>query len=98
MPETVLRERPRARTPFAPNALALPGGGWIVDTPGIRSFGIAHVDPDNVLHGFPELVDASANCPPNCDHMGPSGDCGLDALVTAGGGDAAATTTSAPNL
>ncbi|HEX6871053.1 MAG TPA: ribosome small subunit-dependent GTPase A [Micromonosporaceae bacterium] len=69
-------------------ALALPGGGWIIDTPGIRSFGIAHVDPDNVLHGFPELVDASANCPPNCDHVGASGDCGLDALVAAGGGNA----------
>jgi ribosome biogenesis GTPase len=68
-------------------ALALPGGGWIVDTPGIRSFGIAHVDPDNVLHGFPELVDATANCPPNCDHMGGSGDCGLDALVAAGRAD-----------
>jgi ribosome biogenesis GTPase / thiamine phosphate phosphatase len=69
-------------------ALALPGGGWAVDTPGVRSFGIAHVDPDNVLHGFPELVDATANCPPNCDHMGLSGDCGLDALVAAGGADA----------
>jgi ribosome biogenesis GTPase len=70
-------------------ALPLPGGaGWIVDTPGIRSFGIAHVAPDNLLHGFPELVEASANCPPNCDHMGLSGDCGLDALVAAGGADA----------
>ena len=70
-------------------ALPLVGGaGWIVDTPGIRSFGIAHVDPDNLLHGFPELVEASANCPPNCDHMGLSGDCGLDALVAAGGADA----------
>lgn len=68
-------------------ALALPNGGWIVDTPGIRSFGIAHVDPDNVLHGFPELVDASADCPPNCDHMGTAGDCGLDALVARGGAD-----------
>jgi ribosome biogenesis GTPase len=59
-----------------------------VDTPGIRSFGIAHVDPDNVLHGFPELVDASANCPPNCDHLGGTPGCGLDALVAAGGADA----------
>jgi len=72
------------------SAVALPLAGepgWIVDTPGVRSFGIAHVDPDNVLHGFPELVEASANCPPNCDHMGQSGDCGLDALVAAGKAD-----------
>jgi ribosome biogenesis GTPase len=69
-------------------ALPLAGGGWVVDTPGIRSFGIAHVVPENLLHGFPELVDASANCPPNCDHMGAAGDCGLDAVVAAGGADA----------
>jgi ribosome biogenesis GTPase len=70
-------------------ALPLVGGGWIVDTPGVRSFGIAHVDPDNVLHGFPELVDATAKCPPNCDHMGGEGsNCGLDALVAEGGADA----------
>ena len=68
-------------------ALPLPNGGWIVDTPGVRSFGIAHVDPDNVLHGFPELVEASANCPPNCDHLGTTGDCGLDAVVAAGQAD-----------
>jgi ribosome biogenesis GTPase / thiamine phosphate phosphatase len=69
-------------------ALALPAGGWIIDTPGIRSFGIAHVDPDNLLHGFPDLIEASTACPPNCDHTGAAGDCGLDALVAAGGGDA----------
>ena len=70
-------------------ALPLAGGGWIVDTPGVRSFGIAHVDPENVLHGFPELVDATAKCPPNCDHMGGEGsNCGLDALVAEGGADA----------
>jgi ribosome biogenesis GTPase / thiamine phosphate phosphatase len=68
-------------------ALPLAAGGWIIDTPGIRSFGIAHVDPDNVLHGFPELVEATTQCPPLCDHMGAAGDCGLDRLVAAGGAD-----------
>ena len=36
----------------------LPQGGWIVDTPGIRSFGLAHVDPERVIKAFPDLVDA----------------------------------------
>ena len=36
--------------------LALPGGGWIVDTPGIRSFGLAHVDPDQLIEAFPDLT------------------------------------------
>jgi ribosome biogenesis GTPase len=61
--------------------------GWIIDTPGIRSFGLAHVSAESLLHGFPDLVQASVNCPPNCDHTGSAGTCGLDALVTAGGAD-----------
>jgi ribosome biogenesis GTPase len=68
-------------------ALPLAGGGWIIDTPGIRSFGLAHVSPDSLLHGFPDLVEASTRCPPNCDHTGTSGDCGLDKLVAEGGAD-----------
>jgi ribosome biogenesis GTPase len=63
------------------------GSGWIIDTPGIRSFGLAHVSAESLLHGFPDLVQASVNCPPNCDHTGSSGTCGLDALVAAGGAD-----------
>jgi ribosome biogenesis GTPase / thiamine phosphate phosphatase len=69
-------------------ALPLAGGGWIIDTPGIRSFGLAHVSPDSLLHGFADLVEASTRCPPNCDHTGSSGDCGLDKLVAEGGADA----------
>ncbi len=69
-------------------ALRLPqADAWIIDTPGIRSFGLAHVSADSLLHGFPDLVQASVNCPPNCDHTGTSGGCGLDALVAAGGAD-----------
>jgi ribosome biogenesis GTPase / thiamine phosphate phosphatase len=69
-------------------ALALPGhDGWIIDTPGIRSFGLAHVSANSLLHGFPDLVEASVNCPPGCDHTGSDGQCGLDALVAAGGAD-----------
>jgi ribosome biogenesis GTPase len=68
-------------------ALALPGGGWIIDTPGIRSFGLAHVSPDSLLHGFPDLVQGSVDCPPNCDHTGAGGDCGLDKLVATGAAD-----------
>jgi ribosome biogenesis GTPase / thiamine phosphate phosphatase len=69
-------------------ALALSdNSGWIIDTPGIRSFGLAHVTPDNLLHGFPDLVQASVNCPPGCDHTGTDVNCGLDALVAAGGAD-----------
>jgi ribosome biogenesis GTPase len=75
-------------------ALALPDDdddnphAWIIDTPGVRSFGLAHVSADSLLHGFPDLVQASTRCPPNCDHSGAGGECGLDALVAEGGADA----------
>ncbi|HEY2791251.1 MAG TPA: ribosome small subunit-dependent GTPase A [Micromonosporaceae bacterium] len=72
------------------SAVALPladRSGWIIDTPGVRSFGLAHVSANSLLHGFPDLVEASVNCPPNCEHTADSPQCGLDALVAAGGAD-----------
>jgi ribosome biogenesis GTPase / thiamine phosphate phosphatase len=60
--------------------------GWIIDTPGIRSFGLAHVSADSLLHGFPDLVQASVDCPPGCDHTG-AGGCALDSWVAAGEAD-----------
>ncbi|WP_448851415.1 ribosome small subunit-dependent GTPase A [Corynebacterium sp. 335C] len=63
-------------------ALALPAGGWIIDTPGIRSFGLAHVTPETVLAAFPDLAEAIADCPRGCTHLGPPADpeCRLDEL------------------
>ncbi|WBB74660.1 ribosome small subunit-dependent GTPase A [Micromonospora sp. WMMD1128] len=68
-----------------------PGGGgdpgWIVDTPGIRSFGLAHVSAESLLHGFSDLVEATVDCPPNCPHTADEADCALDAWVAAGRAD-----------
>ncbi|GAA1997862.1 ribosome biogenesis GTPase [Nakamurella flavida] len=66
-------------------ALALPDGGWVIDTPGVRSFGLAHVTPDDLLETFDDLLPATVDCPPGCDHSGPAVGCALDALVAAGG-------------
>jgi ribosome biogenesis GTPase len=63
-------------------ALRLPEGGWVVDTPGVRSFGLAHVDPDRLLRAFPELIGGTAECPRGCSHDEP--ECGLDAWVAEG--------------
>ncbi|MFJ2768867.1 ribosome small subunit-dependent GTPase A [Streptomyces sp. NPDC087300] len=51
-------------------ALPLPDGGWAVDTPGIRSFGLAHVTSDDVLDAFPDLTEGTADCPAGCRHLG----------------------------
>jgi ribosome biogenesis GTPase len=67
-------------------ALPLPGGGWVVDTPGIRSFGLAHIEPNDIVAAFPEFLEPMEECPSNCGHLGPpeDPDCMLD-VVTAEG-------------
>ncbi|MEU0690293.1 ribosome small subunit-dependent GTPase A [Streptomyces uncialis] len=73
------------------SALALPlagaAGGWVVDTPGIRSFGLNHVDPSRVILAFPDLEPGTVNCPRACSHDEP--DCALDAWVAEGHADPA---------
>ncbi|MCX0271440.1 ribosome small subunit-dependent GTPase A [Nocardia zapadnayensis] len=63
-------------------ALALPGGGWVIDTPGIRSFGLAHITPDDVIAAFTDLAAAIEDCPRGCTHLGPPADpeCALDEI------------------
>ena len=61
-------------------ALRLPvDEGWVIDTPGVRSFGLAHVDPARIIDHFPELSMGTGQCPRSCSHDEP--DCGLDAFV-----------------
>lgn len=65
-------------------SLRLPGGGWIIDTPGVRSFGLGHVRTDSILPGFPDLAEVAAECPRGCTHLADSPDCELDEAVAAG--------------
>ncbi|MEO8815806.1 MAG: ribosome small subunit-dependent GTPase A [Mycobacterium sp.] len=64
-------------------ALPLRDGGWVVDTPGIRSFGLAHIAPDDVLLAFSDLAETITECPRGCGHLGPPADpgCALDTLI-----------------
>jgi len=61
--------------------------GWIIDTPGIRSFGLAHVSAESLLHGFPDLIEGTLEDQPNCGHTQVDVDCALDAWVAAGKAD-----------
>lgn len=65
-------------------AMPLPEGGWIIDTPGIRSFGLAHVDIGRVLQAFSDFGPAGESCPRGCNHLDEH--CALDAFVASGGG------------
>ncbi|MEU4654448.1 ribosome small subunit-dependent GTPase A [Streptomyces sp. NPDC023723] len=72
------------------SALALPlaaPDSWVVDTPGVRSFGLNHVDPSRVIHAFPDLEPGTEGCPRACGHDEP--DCALDAWVAEGHADPA---------
>ncbi|KAF4408584.1 MULTISPECIES: ribosome small subunit-dependent GTPase A [Streptomyces] len=69
-------------------ALPLPGAeGWVIDTPGVRSFGLHHVDPSRVIGAFPDLEPGTAGCPRACSHDEP--DCALDQWVADGHADPA---------
>jgi ribosome biogenesis GTPase len=61
--------------------------GWIIDTPGIRSFGLAHVSAESLLQGFSDLVEGTVEDQPNCGHTAADNDCRLDAWVAAGHAD-----------
>jgi len=65
-------------------ALPLPDGGWIIDTPGIRSFGLAHVDIDSIVAAFPDIAAICADCPRGCTHLASEPECALDTAVKAG--------------
>ncbi|MEU3279463.1 ribosome small subunit-dependent GTPase A [Streptomyces antibioticus] len=72
------------------SALALPladTDDWVIDTPGVRSFGLAHIDPARVIHAFPDLEPGTEGCPRACSHDEP--DCALDAWVAEGHADPA---------
>lgn len=64
-------------TSSSSRALALAGGGWIIDTPGVRSFGLGHVTPEAIDQGFPDLEEYLAQCPRGCHHQDPDVDCAL---------------------
>ncbi|MCC2593085.1 ribosome small subunit-dependent GTPase A [Tessaracoccus sp. OS52] len=69
-------------------AIELPQGGWIIDTPGVRSFGISHVRPESFVGAFPDLAEFTADCPRGCKHTTDSVQCGLDQAVAEGRLDA----------
>jgi ribosome biogenesis GTPase len=70
-------------------ALELPGGGWVVDTPGVRSFGLGLVSPARVLSAFEDLAAVTADCPRGCTHLADSPDCMLDEYAARGPAQAA---------
>jgi ribosome biogenesis GTPase len=65
-------------------ALELPFAGWVIDTPGIRTFGLAHVDPAHFIEAFDDLGALTDDCPRGCTHGDNEPECALDDAVREG--------------
>jgi ribosome biogenesis GTPase len=53
-----------------PEMHPLPGGGFVIDTPGIRGFGVIDFDRNEIYHFFPEIFRVSSGCRfYNCMHL-----------------------------
>jgi ribosome biogenesis GTPase len=61
--------------------------GWIIDTPGIRSFGLAPGQPGNHNGAFPHRDEMTETCPRRCTHGSDEPECGLDEAIEAGEAD-----------
>ena len=71
-------------TSSSSQALRLPEGGWVIDTPGVRSFGLGHVSKSSIVEGFPELLRYTLECPKGCTHLEDSTECALGHALATG--------------
>ena len=67
-------------------ALRLPDStdSWVIDTPGVRSFGLSHVSRDRIIAAFDDLRTIAENCPRGCRHDDAAPECALDTAVANG--------------
>lgn len=62
----------------------LPGGGRIIDTPGVKEFGIVDMEREELSHYYPEMKQRIQDCKfNNCIHINEPG-CAIKAAVEAG--------------
>ncbi len=56
----------------------------MIDTPGVRSFGLSHVTPDSIIAAFSDLAEIVQDCPRGCRHDSTAPECALDLAVQEG--------------
>ena len=75
-------DKGRHTTTFA-EMIPLPGGGQLIDTPGIRELGIVDIEPHELGHFFPEMRDRMSDCRfNNCRHINEPGCAVLEGLAS----------------
>ena len=67
-----------------PEMHQMPFGGFVIDTPGIRGFGVVDMDRNEIYHFFREIFEVSKDCRfNNCLHLDEP-DCAVRAAVQNG--------------
>lgn len=80
----VERTKKGSHTTTTANLLRLPFGGWCIDTPGIKSFGLWDLKRDEVEPYFAEIHEHGKTCKfPDCTHIHEE-DCAVHAAVENG--------------
>lgn len=60
-------------------AKAIPiDSGWLIDTPGVRTFGLALIEKDDLLGAFEDIAQITTACPRGCEHQLESAGCALN--------------------
>ncbi len=68
--DLALKTAKGSHTTSSAELLSLPGGGYCIDTPGIRGFGIWGLDKDDVTSHFVDIQQFSSQCKfPDCMHI-----------------------------
>lgn len=82
--ETVQSSKKGAHTTSYAELIKLPFGGYVVDTPGIKSFGVWDLSASELPQLFPEIYDASHKCKfQDCTHRGETG-CYIEEAIKEG--------------
>ena len=69
------------------SAIALPlpdPDSWVIDTPGVRAFGLSGVSAAAVVAAFPDIAALAEDCPRGCPHLAGSPECALAAAADNG--------------
>lgn len=82
--EVVKKTNKGAHTTTSAQLIPLEFGGWCIDTPGIRSFGVWDLQQEDLNNYFPEIYEISRHCKyPNCTHSHEP-ECALEQAVEEG--------------
>ena len=65
-----------------PNQIAA-ANSWLIDTPGVRAFGLSHLDPSKIVAAFDDLLEITNSCMTNCSHN--EADCALNSWMAPNG-------------